>query len=87
MVWFGETLDEAILQRAWTSVQHAECLLVIGTSGLVHPAATLPSMAKRAGARVLEINPEPTAITEQADWHLQGSSAYWLPRLAKAASA
>ena len=38
-------------------------MLVIGTSGVVQPAASMPIIARQSGARVIEINPEPTPLT------------------------
>ncbi len=66
VVWFGEALP----QRAWADAMAAasDCalLVVVGTSGLVQPAASLPAMARDAGTRVLEINPVRTPLTAVA---------------------
>lgn len=67
VVWFGEMLDERNLERAFEASAACDVMLVVGTSGLVHPAAGFPEDAKRAGARVIEVNPEPTPITAVAD--------------------
>ena len=50
VVWFGESLDEAILQKALQAAQGCQVMLVIGTSAVVQPAASLSSVAKGAGA-------------------------------------
>jgi NAD-dependent deacetylase len=42
-------------------------MLVVGTSGLVYPAAGFPEVAKSAGARVVEVNPSATMVTPVAD--------------------
>jgi NAD-dependent deacetylase len=47
-------------------------VLVIGTSGLVTPAAYIPHAAKEVGARLIEINPEPTPLTDHADEAIMG---------------
>lgn len=66
VVWFGEMLDPSHLERAFDVISACEVMLVVGTSGLVHPAAGFPADARRAGASVIEINPEPTPITPVA---------------------
>src|SRR3954467_2737442 len=63
VVWFGEPLPEGMMREAEHAVGAAEVLLVIGTSAVVYPAASLIPYAKQAGAKVIEINPEPTAAT------------------------
>ncbi len=84
IVWFGESLQAAVLEQAWTASEQADLFLVVGTSALVHPAATLPLVAKRSGARVVEINLEPTAISDQVDISLMGRSGELLPQIISA---
>jgi NAD-dependent deacetylase len=67
VIWFGEALDPAVLQLAYTVVDEIELLLVIGTSGVVYPAAGLPQAAKANGAAIVEINPQETPISDLAD--------------------
>jgi NAD-dependent deacetylase len=67
VVWFGEMLDPAHLDRAAELIDDCDLLLVVGTSGLVYPAAGFPEDAKRAEKKVIEVNPERTPITEIAD--------------------
>ncbi len=81
IVWFGESLPPLVLDQAWAAAEHAELFLVIGTSALVHPAASLPLVAQRSGAKVVEVNLEPTAITDQVDVSLMGPSGEILPQL------
>ena len=81
VVWFGENLPRRELDAAVEAVSACDLLLVVGTSGLVYPAAQLPSYAKRAGARVIEINPEPGPLSALADICLCGPSGEILPRL------
>jgi NAD-dependent deacetylase len=59
-------------------------MLVVGTSGVVYPAAALPQLAKEAGNRVIEVNPEPSGITPLADIFLQGPAGTILPQLVDA---
>ena len=81
IVWFGESLPADVLNRAWAASEQADLFLVVGTSALVHPAASLPLVAKRSGARVVEINLEPTAISDQVDISLLAKSGELLPQL------
>lgn len=66
VIWFGEQLDRQRLERARQASERASTFLVIGTSALVEPAASLPRVAARAGATVVEFNLESTPITELA---------------------
>lgn len=66
-VWFGETLDPEIIDRAFETVQRAQVMLVIGTSGIVYPTAELPKVGKMQGAKLCEINTEETQISGIAD--------------------
>lgn len=79
VVWFGEVLPSEVFQRAVDEVKRADVVFVVGTSGLVYPAASLPYVAKQASATVLEINPEVTPISEIADLFLQGPSGQVFP--------
>jgi NAD-dependent deacetylase len=81
VVWFGETLPSRILDRAWHESERCDVFLVIGTSGVVYPAAHLPLVAQQRGARLIDINPDSTALTERADVHLPWRSGMVLPRL------
>ena len=58
IVWFGESLPEDALTSAIEWCSEADCLLVVGTSGLVQPAASLVGMAKATGAVVIDVNPD-----------------------------
>lgn len=81
IVWFGEMLPQDVWQQAEWAAEHAEVFLVIGTSALVYPAAGLAGIAKSAGAKVIEINIEETALTQRIDAFLRGPSAELLPQL------
>jgi NAD-dependent deacetylase len=83
VVWFGEMLDPEVIDRAFIESEQADVFLVIGTSALVHPAASLPVSAKRNGAAVIEINLEETPLTEFSDVSLRGKSGEILPGLVK----
>lgn len=82
VVWFGELLPETAFGAAVSALQDADLVVVIGSSGLVQPAASLPELGRDAGAQVIEINPEPTGLV--ADLRLGESAATALPRLVAA---
>lgn len=80
VVWFGEMLPEAAVQAAWHAAETCDVMLVVGTSGVVYPAAQLPHVAKVNGAFVVNVNPE-TDRSDVADIMLQGTSGTVLPAL------
>ena len=82
VVWFGEMLSPDLLERAFAEAARAEVCLVVGTSGIVYPAAALPEAARRAGALLIEVNPEETPLTPLCDAVLRGPAAELLPGLA-----
>jgi NAD-dependent deacetylase len=81
IVWFGESLAEEDLQRSYTALQASDLCLVIGTSGVVYPAAGFASIAKEAGAFVAEINLDQTPQTDLVDLSLQGRAKDIVPLL------
>jgi len=81
VVWFGEALPAAQLQAAEQACLRCHLMLVVGTSGVVYPAAGLAHVARRAGARVVIVNPEPTELDGIAEICLRSASAQSLPRL------
>jgi len=81
VVWFGEQLPQLPQQEAWNAVRACDLCLVVGTSGVVMPAAALPEAAKSFGAQVIEVNVERSEITQYADCFLQGAAGNILPRL------
>lgn len=80
VVWFGESLDGDVLQAAIDATHRARTLIVIGTSALVYPAAGLPLLAKENGAHLVEVNPDDTPLSAQAQTRLRGAAAVELPR-------
>jgi NAD-dependent deacetylase len=64
-VFFGETIPPQHLLRSEQIASACDIMLAIGTSAEVHPAALIPVIAKRAGASVIEINPEKTPLTHK----------------------
>jgi NAD-dependent deacetylase len=84
VVWFGEGLDPAVLGAAQRAAGTCDLMLVIGTSGLVHPAAGLPSLARRSGAKVIVINPQDSELDDLAEVCLRAGAAEALPGLLRA---
>ena len=75
VVWFGETLPQETFQKAIHAFAEADLALIIGTSGVVEPAASLARLAKEQGAYVIEINPDRTPLSYVADTSLQMSAS------------
>lgn len=84
VVWFGEMLPEDEWEASASAAEDADVFFSIGTSAVVYPAASLPLMAKRRGAFLVEVNTEPTPLTENADEFLRGPSGTILPGLCDA---
>jgi NAD-dependent deacetylase len=81
VVWFGEALDAEVLDAAVNAARSAAVLISIGTSAVVHPAAGLIDIAKRAGGKIVEVNPDETPYSGIADIRLSGPAGTILPRL------
>lgn len=81
VVWFGEMLPEREVAAAWEAAARCGVMLVVGTSGLVHPAAALPRIARDAGAMVVEVNPEPSELSSLATVVCRGPAGVVLPAL------
>jgi NAD-dependent deacetylase len=78
---FGQSLDQATLRRAVSTVVESDLLLAIGTSLQVHPVAGLVDLALDAGARVVIVNAEPTPYDDDADAVLREPIGMVLPAL------
>jgi NAD-dependent deacetylase len=85
VVWFGEALPGEILQAAIAAARASQVFLVVGTSAVVQPAASLPLLARESGARVIEVNAEETPLTPMVDVSLRGSAGQLLPPLVEVA--
>lgn len=81
VVWFGEAIDPDVMRASVDAVLDCDLLLVIGTSGLVYPAAGLARAAKEAGAAVAEFNLEEGGVSAWVDHFVPGSADATLPRL------
>ena len=74
VVWFNEDLPVKELNHAYAAARECDMLFAIGTSGLVQPAASIPSLAKRAGAMVVQVNPMGTQLDSACTWSLRGAA-------------
>jgi len=74
VVWFGEMLPPGAIEAAFEAAQKCDVLLVIGTSGIVQPAASLAEVAKSYGAALIEINPNPSALSALMDVQIPAGS-------------
>lgn len=79
VVWFGENLPEEPWNAAVEAIDNADVLIVVGTSGVVYPAAGLPERALELGKVVIEVNPEPTPLSERATTYLRTTASAALP--------
>ncbi len=70
VVWFGEILPQNAIQKAYEIAMRSEIFMVVGTSGVVEPAASLPFIAANNNAYVVEINPQKTPITDITDLYI-----------------
>ena len=77
-------LPEAALEQAFEASRRCQVFLCVGTSALVQPAASLPFDALRAGACVVEVNPDATPLTGHASFSLRGPAGVLLPELVQA---
>jgi NAD-dependent deacetylase len=69
------------MSKARDAVNDCDVMVVVGTSGVVYPAAGLADLALELGKRFIEINPEPSPWSGQADVYLAGRSSEILPQI------
>jgi len=81
VVWFGEQLPHDAWLTAEKAAVGCDVFLVVGTSAAVYPAAGLADTARSAGAKVIEVNVEKTAISHAVDFSLTGPAGEILPKL------
>ncbi|MGB5053169.1 MAG: NAD-dependent deacylase [Nitrospirales bacterium] len=81
IVWFGESLDQEDMNRSYQAMRTCDILLIIGTSGVVYPAASFASIAKEGGALVVELNLDPTPNSSVVDVAFQGRAKDLVPLL------
>jgi NAD-dependent deacetylase len=81
IVWFGEALPQGPWQAAVEATEACDVMVVVGTSAIVYPAAGLPDLALSRGTAVIEVNPEPTPLTNSATISIRESASRALPGL------
>jgi NAD-dependent protein deacetylase/lipoamidase len=79
IVWFGEALPTETLEEAYAASASCEVMFAIGTSAYVQPAASLPLLASERGAKIVEVNPEPTPLSSTADFSFPARAGEILP--------
>lgn len=85
VVWFGEQLPQLEWLGAVDAARACEVFLFIGTSALVQPAASLIDVGNRAGAVIVQINPNPTDADGAVRFLLRGPAGHLLPQLLREA--
>jgi NAD-dependent deacetylase len=80
-VMFGEPIPPRVLDRCHSEVEKCDCMLLVGTSTTVYPAAGFPAAAARHGAHLIESNLYETPLSEMCEVVLRGPSAECLPPL------
>jgi len=81
IVWFGESLEPANIGRAFDAAGVADVCLVIGTSGVVQPAASIASVTRAAGGSIIEVNPVDTPLTDIATVAIRTTAVDGVPAL------
>ena len=87
VVWFGEGLPPEALSAAQQLSASCDAMLIVGTSGVVYPAAAVPLIARGAGATVIDVNPQWDALARSCDLFLRGPGGEVLPELVLAVRA
>jgi NAD-dependent deacetylase len=83
VVWFGEALDSEVIGASFAAAREADVCLVVGTSAVVYPAASVPEVTLQAGGTVIEINPESTPLTSVAEVSLRGTAGELVPEVVR----
>jgi NAD-dependent deacetylase len=71
IVWFGDMLDQQVIREATAAIGTCDLFIGVGTSGVVYPAAGFPAIAKTNGVYCIEINPEPSPVSELYDRNIR----------------
>lgn len=81
-VMFGEPIPQDVLQTSQAEAVKSDCVLILGTSGIVYPAAALPELARQTNsATLIEINPDETALSDACDIVVRAATGEALPIL------
>ena len=85
VVWFGEMLPEQALKQAHDALATGDFFFSVGTSAVVEPAASFIHIARHRGAKTVEINRDPTPVSQVVDWSLLGKAGEILPEVVERA--
>ncbi len=81
-VYFGEGIPQKALEDSYNATMVGDVFILIGTSGVIQPAASIPFLAKQNGAKIIEVNLDPSTYTNTiTDIFLQGKAGEILPKL------
>jgi len=85
-VFFGEPIPPDVAQQSLVEAQKCDLMLICGTSAVVYPFASLPRVARQRAITIIEVNAEPTPLTEEmvSDYLIQGKTGEILPRIVEA---
>ena len=81
IVWFGDMLDQGVMEEAAAMIRSCDLFISVGTSGVVYPAAGFPRLAKENHAWCIEINPEPNEMSSLYDKTIRDMAGKALPGL------
>lgn len=81
VVWFGEMIPMSIIDNILIAIDKCQVMLIVGTSGIVEPAASMGLVAKHTGKTVIEVNLETTPNSSHYDISILGKSGEILPML------
>ena len=83
-IFFGENIPSEAFSRSFILAVKSDVMLVIGSTGEIYPAASVPEHAKQSGAKIIEINPRPTNFTQQiSDIYLPGQATDMMSAIEK----
>ena len=80
-VMFGESIPNSVLEECMNQASKSDCILVIGTSATVYPAASIPQKIKNNGGKIIELNPSTTSLSKMADIIIRGQTSHTIPGL------
>ncbi|MFW5739822.1 MAG: SIR2 family NAD-dependent protein deacylase [Myxococcota bacterium] len=81
IVWFGDALVSEVIEAAVEAISQCDLLVSIGTSAVVYPAAQLPLLARKGGAKLVEVNPEATPMSDVYDVCVRASASEALAKM------
>lgn len=81
VVLFGEPLPQRVLFEAIEESRKCDAFLVVGSSLVVYPAAEMPYIAKKSGAKMIIVNAEPTVADPIFDVRILGKAGQVLPKI------